>query len=136
MDFTNLAQQISLSPAAKDGGLLPDWVMRGNEKAFMFASEADAKAAGVISLDSALEAAAFAVDQVNGLSNYVKGADNRYHLFQLVERQEARQRPLSEVYDGVKNFLLVQKLQQTMDALSGKAKIEKFEERLGGVSQE
>jgi len=135
-DFGALAQQISLAPSAKDGGLLHEWVMRSNEKAFLYASEADAKTAGVISLDPALEAAAFAIDRPNGLSNYVKGSDNHFHIFQLVERQETRQRPLSEVYDGVKNYLLLQKLQQAIDQLTKQAKIEKFPERLGDVKQQ
>ena len=134
-EFTSLAQQISIAPSAKDGGLLPGWVMRANEKAFVYPSETEAKNAGVMSLDPTLEAAAFAIDQTQGLSNYVKGSDNRYHIFQLTERQEARQRPLAEVYDMIKNYLLVQKLQQSVDALNKKAKIERFPERLESVTQ-
>jgi len=134
-EFTSLAQQISIAPSAKDGGLLPGWVMRANEKAFLYPSETEAKNAGVMSLDPTLEAAAFAIDQTQGLSNYVKGSDNRYHIFQLTERQEVRQRPLAEVYDMIKNYLLVQKLQQSVDALNKKAKIERFPERLESVTQ-
>ncbi len=135
MDFAALVQQISVSANASNGGMIAEWVMRANEKAFMYGTDADAKTAGVISLDPALEAAVFAIDQVNGFSNYVKGSDNRYHIFQLVERKEARQRPSSEVWDGIKNFLLMQKLQEAMNELKGKAKIEEFPERLTGVDQ-
>ena len=135
VDFANLAQQISQGPTASAGGLLSGWVMRANDRAFVFPSAAEAEAAGVIGLDPALEAAAFAVDQVNGLSNYVKGADDRYHIFQLVERQDERQRPLTEVYEDIKTFLAVQHLQQTVDELSSKATIERFPDRLEGLAQ-
>jgi peptidyl-prolyl cis-trans isomerase C len=135
VEFAALAQQISLAPTAAQGGLLPGRVMRAAEKAFMYPTDADATAAGVTSLDPALEAAAFAIDQVNGLSNYVKGSDNRFHIFQLVEREEERQRPLSEVWDQIKNFLLAQQLQQRVEALRAKAEIERFPERLEGVTQ-
>lgn len=135
MDFSELVKQISTGANAPTGGMIPEWVMRANEKAFMYGTDADAKAAGVISLDPALEAAVFAIDQVNGFSNYVKGSDNRYHIFQLVERKEARQRPSSEVWDSIKNFLLVQKLQEAITELKGKAKVEEFPERLTGIDQ-
>jgi hypothetical protein len=135
VDVASLAQQISLAPTAAKGGLLEGWVMRANEKGFAFPTEADAEAAGVTSLDPALEATVFAINQVDALSGYVKGPDGRFHIFQLVERQEERQRPLSEVWDQVKNFLLLQKLQGEMDALRAGAAVERFTERLGEVKQ-
>lgn len=135
IDFSALAKQISLAPTASDGGLLPRRVMRAAEKAFSFPNEADAESAGVASLDPTLEAAAFAIDQVHGLSNYVKGPDGQFHLFQLAERQAERQRPLTEVWDQVKNYLMIQKLQQAVEELRAKAKVEKFPERLETVSQ-
>jgi hypothetical protein len=134
-EFTALAQQISSGPTKAQGGLIQDWVMKANEKAVEFGSEADAKAAGVTSLDPVLEAAAFAIDQVNGLSNYVKGSDNRFHIFQLVQRQAERQRLLSELSDQIRNFLLAQKLQRAVDELSGKVKIDRFPELLHDISQ-
>ena len=135
VDFAALAKQISTGATASQGGLLEGWVVRTNDKAFMFASEADAEKAGVSSLDPSLEAAAFAIDQVNGISNFVKGPDSRYYVFQLVERQEERQRPLTEVYDDIKNFLLIQHVQQAVDDLTKKAAIEHFAERLEGMTQ-
>jgi len=134
-DFANLAQQISLGPTAAKGGELPSWVMRANEKTFLYGTEAEAQAAGVMSLDPALEAAAFAIDQVNGLSSYVKGADNQYHIFQLVERQEEHLRQKQEVWDDVKNFLSLQKLRTAVDELRGKTTVERFADRLEGVTQ-
>lgn len=132
VDFAGLAQQISVGASAGNGGLLAGWVMRANAKAFVYGTEPAAQAAGVISLDPALEAAAFAIDQIGGLSNYVKGPDNQFHIFQLVQREEERQRPLTEVWDQIKNYLLLQKLQGAVDELRAKAKIEQFPERLEG----
>jgi hypothetical protein len=109
--------------------------MRANEKAFVFQSDAEAAAAQVTSLESALEAAAFAIDKVSGMSSYVKGSDNRYHIFQLAEREQDRVRPLNEVWDQIKQFLLVQKLQHELEALRSRAKLETFPERLGAVTQ-
>ena len=135
VEFSALAQQISTGPTAPQGGLLPDKVMRTDQKAFLFASDADAKASGVISLDPTLEAAAFAIDKVNSLSNYVKGADSQYHIFQLVEAQAEKQRALNEVWDQVKLILMNQKVQTALEELRKKAKIEQFQERLSLVVQ-
>src|SRR3989338_5110241 len=134
-DFSNLAHQISLGSSAAQGGVLATWVMRENEKMYLYGSETDAAAAGVTSLDPILEAAAFAIDQVNGLSGIVKGADNRYPLFQLAERQEEHQQDKTEVWDQIKNFLTVQKLQASIDELQKKAAIERFTDRMEGVTQ-
>lgn len=135
VDFGALAQQISLAKNAAQGGTIAEWVMRTNDKLLSFASEGDAAAAGVISLDPGLEAAAFAIDQVNGLSNYVKGADNKFHIFQLVEREPQREQPLTEVWDRIKNGLLIQKLKKSVDELRAKAKVERVAEHLEGVTQ-
>ena len=134
-DFAALATESSLAPTAAQGGMITGWVMRANETAFLYRTDADAAAADVSSLDPALEAAAFAIDRVNGLSSYVKGPDNRYHLFQLVEREQERTRPLSEVWDQIKNFLLLQKAQRELDTLKQHAKVETFPERLATVTQ-
>jgi len=134
-DFANLAQQISLGPTAAKGGELPFWLMRANEKAFLYGSETDAQADGVMSLDPSLEAAAFAIDKVNGLSSYVKGADSQYHIFQLVERQEEHQREKQAVWDDVKSFLSLQKLREAIDTLQGKTTVERFTDRLEHVTQ-
>ncbi len=131
-DFASLAQRISVAPSAPQGGLLATWVVREQEKALLGADEAES----VTTLDPTLEAAAFAIDQVNGLSSYVKGADNRYHIFQLVERQAEHQRPLTEMWDQIKNFLLFQKLQGSLEQVRTKAKIERFPERLDAVKHE
>lgn len=135
VDFAAVAQQISTAPTAANGGMINEWVMKANEKRFIYPSDADAAAAGVISLDESLEAAAFAVDKENGLSNYVKGSDGKFHIFQLAKKEDARQRMLSEVRDGIKNFLLAQKLQQSINDLTAKAKVQKYPERLESIKQ-
>ncbi len=134
VDFETLAKQISVGPTASMGGLLSGRVMRSNEQAASYASQAEASADGTMSLDPVLEAAAFAIDEISHVSNYVKGADNRYHIFQLVERQAEHQRDKSEVWDQIKNYLEAQKLQAAVDGLRGKATLEQFPERLEGVS--
>ncbi len=126
-----LAKQISVSPSAPQGGLLPQWAMRATDKEFMALVD---PALDVIALDPALENAAFAIADLNGLSSYVKGADNRYHIFQLVARRPAQQRALTEVWDQIKNFLLLQTLQERVDALEAKAAIERHPERLEGIA--
>lgn len=135
VDFAALVQQISVAPTAAQGGMLSHWVMRANVKAILYPSESEAVEADVMSLDPALEASAFAIDKENGLSNYVKGADNKYHIFQLVTLEKERQRRLEEVSDLIKNGLTLQRLQESVRELQEKAKIERFPERLLEVSQ-
>lgn len=132
--FEELAQQISVAPTASAGGLLAPWVMRADDKQFAFGSEQEAQDSGVVSLDPALEKIAFAIDQVDHVSSYALGADGRYHIFQLVEQGEARERPITDVWDDIKSFLLAQKLQQALEGLKQPAKIQWFTERLDSVT--
>jgi len=135
MRFEDLTQQISTAPTAADGGMLKPWVMRADEKQFLYGSEQEAEAAGVISLDPALEAAAFAIDQVDNYSGYVKGSDGRFHIFQLAERQEAKQQAIGEVWDNIKAFLQAQKLQGALEALKQSATILRSPERMAEITQ-
>jgi len=132
--FEDLAQQISMAPTAGQGGRLEPWIMRADDKVFLYGSDQDAEADGVISLDPALEAAAFAIDQVNNYSSYVKGADGRFHIFQLIERQDEIQQAISDVWDNIKTFLQAQKLQEALEQLKQSATIQRSPERLAGVS--
>ena len=135
VEFQTLAQQISVGPTAAKGGQLDGWIVRASEKTSLYGSDAEATAAGVISLDPVLEAAVFAIDRPGGFSNYVKGADNRFHLFQLVEREAERQRPLTEVYEQVKSYKVREKLQQAVADLEKHAKVERFPEHWDAVTQ-
>ncbi len=130
--FESLAQQSSVGPTAAQGGLLPQWVMRAADREIASYLKPDL---AVMVLDPVLEKAAFAIDRLNGLSPYVKGSDNRYHIFQLVARQEEQPQPLAVVSDQIKNGLLVQKLQETVDELKSNAVIERHADRLEGIGQ-
>lgn len=130
VDFVSVAQQMSIRPDTAQGAAVEQWVMRAAEKA-TFAPADDR----VRALDPALEQAAFAIDKVGGVSSYVKGPDGHLYVFQLVERSEGRQRPLTEVSDNIRNFLRLQQLSQKGDELKKKAKIETFDERLANVEQ-
>ena len=134
-DFGEVAKQVSLGPTASDGGMIPGWVMRANEKAAAFPNDADAAGAQVTSLEPKLEAAAFAVDQVGGVSSIAKGGDNRFHIFQLAEREPERIRPLNEVWDQIKAGLTLQKLQGELETVRQAAKVESFPERLTAINQ-
>lgn len=131
LDAVTVAQQMSSRPDAAQGAMVDQWVMRSQEKA-VFAPGDDT----IRDLrDPVLEQAAFAIDKPNGFSSYVRGADNSYHIFQLVERKTGRQRPLVEVADNIKNFLQIQKLAQLTEELQTKARIQRFPERLRDVQQ-
>lgn len=133
--FSDLAKQISLGPTAVNGGLLEAWVMHAGDKALWYGSDQRAEADGVISLDASLEAAVFAINTVNGFSNHVKGPDGNFHIFQLVQEEEARQQRLDEVADGIKTLLMAQGLRESIEELRQGAAIERFPERLDHVEQ-
>lgn len=131
MEFVEVARQHSLRPEAAQAPLAEQWVMRSGDKA-VFAPNTDA----IRDLrDPMVEQAAFAIDKPLAVSSYVKGADGNYHIFQLIERQAGRQRPLVEVTDNIRNFLRLQKLNGLTDELRTKATVERFPERLKGLSQ-
>ena len=69
------------------------------------------------------------------MSQPVKGPDGRYYFVQLEERQPARQQPELEVHDGIEQLLILQKLQQQVEALRANAKVERLAERLEAVVQ-
>ncbi|MBI3083222.1 MAG: peptidyl-prolyl cis-trans isomerase [Candidatus Omnitrophica bacterium] len=131
VEFATVAQQMSVRPEAAQSPLVEQWVMRGAEKATFVASTDES----VRALDPVLEQGAFAIDKVGGISSYLKGADGNFHIFQLVERQDGREKPLAEVADPIRNLLRLQKLSEKSDALRKNAKIDTFVERLSNVHQ-
>jgi parvulin-like peptidyl-prolyl isomerase len=133
VEFVTLSQQVSVRPEAAQGPFVEQWVMRSEEKATF--APADLQVRDL--RDPVLEQAAFAIDQVGGMSSYVKGADGNFHVFQLVERRPGRQRLLVEVSDNIRNFLRLQKLSDLTEELRTKAKgtSDQFPERLQGVEQ-
>jgi len=119
--FENLVREKSLDTASKSqGGLINRWIIRDNEKRLRFRTEQEAEAAGIMSLDGPSEAAVFAIDQVDGLSSYLKGMDNRYHVYQLVDRQAEQQPALSDVKTQVKELWLSIQIQQEINAIVSK----------------
>ncbi len=130
VEFVSVAQQMSSHPEAAQGPMVDQqWIVRG--AAITAAREEN----NVRRLDPVLEQAAFAIDKPGGVSSYVKGMDNHFHIFQLVERQPSRQKPLTEVADVIRNYLELQKLSEKSKALRNKAKVESFPDRLTGVEQ-
>lgn len=130
-DFVTVANQVSSRRELASGEAVDkQWIMRGAEKA-TFAANNDA----IRALDPVLEQAVFAIDKIGGVSSYVKSAENTFHVFQLVERTEGRQKPLTEVADAIRNFLRLQKMTRKNDALKTQAKVETFLDRLSSVEQ-
>ena len=57
------------------------------------------------------------------------------HAAELVEREAEREQPLTEVWDRIKNGLMIQKLKKSVEELRTKAKVVPFSEHLEGVTQ-
>ena len=129
VDVVSVAQ-LSIHPEAAQGPMVDrQWIVRA--AAMTAARDEDT----VRRLDPVLEQAAFAIDKPGAFSSYVKGMDNHFHIFQLVERTSSRQKPLTEVADVIRNYLELQKLSEKSKALRSNAKVESFPERLTGVEQ-
>jgi hypothetical protein len=107
------------------GGLIENWVMRSNDKALFAPDDAS-----IQSLDPVLEQAAFAIDKDGGISNYVRGPDGRFYLFQRVQRTDPVYKSLTEVWDAIQNLLFIEKLQQAAEQLQATAEVERFPEHL------
>ncbi|MDP2940603.1 MAG: peptidyl-prolyl cis-trans isomerase [Candidatus Omnitrophota bacterium] len=110
-DFASLATQYSKSPSASKGGDL----------GFI----AQAKFPQLDAVLSTLE--------VGGISNVVKGPDG-FYIVKLEERKGGKEKPLSDVWDEIKEGLTVmkqsQKLQDYITKLKQNAKIEIHEDLL------
>ena len=122
---------LSLRPDAAQGSMAQQWTMRAAAKAVFAPNDDSVRALA----DEKLEQAAFAIDKIGGFSGIVQGADNNFHLFQLVEREAERQQALNEVWDRIKGALTLQKYQKVMEELKTKAAIQRFLERVEGIQQ-
>lgn len=120
----------SIRPEASRGSLTEQWIARAGEQ-----DQAKPGDAARTLLDDRLEKAAFAIDTKGALSTIVKGADNAYNVFQLVDRRPRQDQPFSEVADRITTLLRDGKLKEKMKALKEKAAIETFAERLATVEQ-
>lgn len=111
-DFERMAKERSKAPNAREGGLT-EFVQRGE-------------------LFPALDNIAFSLES-NAISGVIKGPDG-YYIVKLDGKQETKQRTLTEVWDEIKQGLLVLKrnkaLEDRIAGLRGKAQIELHEDRL------
>lgn len=135
-DFAAVAQQNSVAPTAANGGLVDNkMIMRRQDAALMYRTIQEADQAGVMILDPTLESAVFSIADIGGFSNYAKGSDGRFHIFQLAQKQEGKQRELNQVSDNIKAFLTIQKVQEAILSLKNSASIERFPDKLSEVTQ-
>jgi hypothetical protein len=134
-DFGSLARRISAGPTADNGGLVDKWVMSRQDAAQVYQTLADAETAGVTVLDPVSENAVLSIAEVGRFSQYVKGADNQYRIFQLADLQEGKQLELAKVSDNIKAGLTIQKVQEAILGLKNSASIERFTDRLAEVAQ-
>ena len=81
-----------------------------------------------------LEPVAFALEK-DQISQPVKGPDGHYYVIQLNERKPSRQETAVEVHDSIRDLLTIQAMQRQLETLQGKAKIDRFPERLENVKQ-
>jgi len=126
--FDQLARERSVGAGAAQGGDL-GYVIRANDKAIADPSGQAAQATAVF---PQLEQVAFALE-VGGVSGIVKGPEG-YYLVKLVERKEGRQRPLNEVWNDLRDWLLELKQREhlidTVTTLRNQADVTIHEERL------
>ena len=128
-DFVAVATSTSTRPEASNGPMVDQWVMRSREKALYAPNDESIRDLR----DPVLEQAAFAVDKPDGVSSYVKGADDQFHIFQLVERKPSRTRPLVEVAETIKILLQQQKLENAARELEHKGQVDRFPDRISEI---
>lgn len=129
-NFAELAKTSSIAPNAATGGEL-GWVVTAYDKQLY--SQLGQPLEGE-TLPPAAEPAVFSLEP-NGVSQLVKGpgmggAPEAYYLYQVAEKQPARERPLLEVRDQVKTGLTIQRLNVRMGELRNAAQAQLFKERL------
>ncbi|MBI4355656.1 MAG: peptidyl-prolyl cis-trans isomerase [Candidatus Omnitrophica bacterium] len=128
--FEQIVRERSVGPAAAQGGDV-GYVIRAADKAI--AEQSGQAAPATTSLFPQLEQAAFALE-VGGISGIIKGPEG-YYIVKLVERKEGSVRPLTEVWQQVRDGLLLLKQQQhfqeKLGGLRGKARVTVYEDKLG-----
>lgn len=130
-DFAQVATERSVGPEAGSGGDI-GWVIRAADQAL---SQQLGESKKGLAVFDRLEQAAFALE-VGAISGVVKGPDG-YYLVKVEERQPAKQKSLSEVWDQIKNGLLIskrqQRLEERMTQLRSRAGVEMREDRLADL---
>lgn len=129
--FAQLAREVSVGAGKEQGGDI-GWHLRAIDKERL-------RLIGATPTEELffpqLEPVAFALEEQGQVSQPVKGPDGRSFVVQLEERKPARQQTELEVHDTIKELLTLQRMQQHLEELRGKAKVEEFPERLSEVQQ-
>jgi len=129
--FAQLAREVSVGAGKEQGGDI-GWHLRAIDKERL-------RLIGAAPTEEIffpqLEPVAFALEEQGQASQPVKGPDGRFYVVQLEERKPARQQTELEVHDTIKELLTLQGMQQQLDGLRAKAKVEQFPERLSEVQQ-
>ena len=129
--FASVARELS-GGAGKDKGGDIGWHLRALDKERLKVIGAAPTTEEVFFPQ--LEPVAFALEK-DQISQPVKGPDGRYYLVQLTDRKPEKQQTELEVHDAIRDLLTVQKMQQALEELRAKAKVERFPEHLEGIKQ-
>jgi len=117
-DFASVARQLSKADTASKGGDLG-----------FVALEPDPKRR--VRFDKFYEVAFSPSLEAGDISNIFKGTDGKFYIIKVENIKKSQARPLSELKENIKNFILSQKQDKAMtdlaNKLSGQTKIEVYE---------
>ena len=128
--FAQVAIESSVGPGKEQGGDV-GWFLHQADKDRLI-QMGQTPTEGV--LFAQLDSVAFTLEP-SQISQPVKGPDGRYYLVQLEERKPSRQQAELEVHDAIRDALTLQHVQEQLQQLRSKAKIEEFQDRVGLVEQ-
>ena len=128
--FAQLARELSVGAGKEQGGDI-GWHLRAldRERLTMMGTKPTEEV-----FFPQLEPVAFALEK-GQVSQPVKGPDGQFYLIELEDRKAAKQQAELDVHDAIKDLLTMQNMQQKLEQLREKAKIERFPERLQAVKQ-
>ena len=128
--FASLARELSVGAGKEQGGDI-SWHLRALDKQRLTMMGTNPTEEVFF---PQLEPVAFALEK-GQVSQPVKGPDAQFYVIQLDDRKAAKQQSELDVHDAIKDLLTVQNMQQKLEQLREKAKIERFAERLQAVKQ-
>lgn len=129
-DFAQVARDFSVGAGRDQGGDV-GWYVR---EVHMRLLTATGRLKGEKTFFGQLEPMAFALE-VGQVSMPVKGLDGKYYVVKLEEHIPQKQRTELEVRDDIKELLTLQHVQQQLEQMRQKAKVDSFPDRLGNVKQ-
>ncbi len=106
-DFAQLARDRSIGPGKEQGGELGWHVKAVDHQLLSLSGQAPTE----LTFFPQLEAVAFSLEP-GQISQPVKGPENRYYVVKLEERKDEQIKPLTELWDQLREGLLMQKRQQ------------------------